>query len=119
MGMLDKNIKYPENLAIELGFEKGELNNDQLLGINYIVCGLQSREKAIIYHRFVEQKTFKEVGKDVGLCDTRTRELLKKTIARIKKDKDLMIYVKHEQNKQTSILKRQSFIEKFKLLKHL
>jgi len=112
MKKINKDINYPENLAIELGFEEGKLNDDQLLGVNHIVCGLTSREKEIIYHRFVEHKTFKEVGKDMDLSDTRVRSILVKTISNINKDKNLVEYIENGLHKQKRIIKRRAFIKK-------
>lgn len=116
MSKINKDINYPENLAIELGFDE-KLNRDQLLGVNHIVCGLTSREKEIIYRRFVLHNTFKEISKYMNLSDSQIRNILKKTISNIKKDNELMEYARNGLTKQKRITEKRQFFEKLKFWK--
>lgn len=57
-----------------------ELTPDIFYGINYAVSTLTEREQMLIYLRFVEKKTQKQVGEHLGLSQARVREIEGKTL---------------------------------------
>lgn len=64
--------EYPRNLllAVRGGLEEEkptELTPDILSGIQYAISTLNEREKLVIYRRYVERKTLRLIGEEIGV----------------------------------------------------
>ena len=75
---------YHKNLVMavidDYDLELPEFTPDVVAGINYAVSTLTEREQMLIYLRFVEKKTQKQVGEHLGLSQARVREIEGKTL---------------------------------------
>lgn len=70
---------YPKNLVMavidDYDLELPEFTPDVVAGINYAVSTLDEREQMILYLRYVEKKTLKEIGAHFGFKQERSRQI--------------------------------------------
>ena len=70
---------YPKNLVMavidDYDLELPEFTPDVVAGINYAVSTLDEREQMILYLRYVEKKTLKEIGEHFGFKQERSRQI--------------------------------------------
>lgn len=80
--------EYPINLLIAL---KGrpditqEINEDVINNITLAISDLNDRERQIIFLRYVERKTLKEISHIFGISSERTRQIESKSLWKLRK----------------------------------
>lgn len=79
---------YPKNLLMAViddrELELPEFTPDVIAGINYAVSTLDEREQMLLYLRYVEKKTLKEIGEHFGFKQERSRQIEARALRRLR-----------------------------------
>lgn len=79
---------YPKNLVMAViddrDLELPEFTPDVVAGINYAVSTLDEREQMLLYLRYVEKKTLKEIGEHFGFKQERSRQIESKALRKLR-----------------------------------
>lgn len=93
-----QQLTWPENLITEIGLEAvfgadsySPLNEDQLEGLEYALDLLKEKEKTAVILRYREHKTLKETGDYFALSTERIRQIIRKSIRKLR-NSDRMVY---------------------------
>ena len=94
-----QQLPWPENLITEIGLEAvfgtgcyTPLNDDQLEGLEYALDLLKEKEKTAVILRYREHKTFKETGEHFSLSTERTRQIIRKSILKLRHPNRMTYY---------------------------
>ena len=105
---MEKSVKtqilreeYPLNLLKAMEAEKThfqfsveEITDDKLEGLDYALSELTERERQILFLRYQERKTLKEIGEIIGVTAERIRSQELRAIYRLRKP-PLLGYIKY------------------------
>lgn len=81
-----KKVKliWPENILKEIGNVPMHLNEDQMLGLQYVISNLPDREKKIIRHKFEEGMTCRAISEFFGVTPNRISQIKRKALRRLR-----------------------------------
>ncbi len=81
-----KKKEYPENLITAIGADTCiPLTKDQENGLLFAMNFLKEREQRIIKMRFMENRTYGDIGKELGLSPERIRQIIVKSLYRLRR----------------------------------
>ena len=87
--------EYPRNLLIDLGIDEADIiPNMNTDGLGYALATLTERERKILFMRYAEGKTHKEIGESFGVTRERIRQVETKAIEKLRKPK-AMAFIKN------------------------
>lgn len=105
---------YPENLIRYLGLENTWIGStDQVAGLEYTIDQLSKIEKAILKKRFIDKRSYEEIGETVGLTRERVRQILIKLRAELKSEHNINYIVNglNGENKRRANFKAHGIVE--------
>ena len=86
-----KDLEYPYNLIYvvfeeEAGviIENADTITDFAGSVEYVLCTLSERERKVLKHRFIELKTYEEIGNIFGVTRERIRQVEAKAIRKLR-----------------------------------
>ena len=68
----------------EIGNVPMRLNEDQMLGLQYVISNLPDREKKIIRHKFEEGMTCRAISEFFGVTPNRISQIKNKALRRLR-----------------------------------
>lgn len=81
---------YPENLIRYLGLDDTWIGStDQVAGLEYAIGQLSEIEKEVLKKRFIDKRSYEEIGDMVGLTRERVRQILIKVRAELKSEHNI------------------------------
>ena len=94
-----QQLPWPENLITEIGLEAifgldayTPLNDDQMHGLEFALNSLKDKEKTAVLLRYQEHKTFREVGDYFSRSNERMRQVIAKSIRKLRHPDRLKYY---------------------------
>lgn len=81
---------YPENLIRYLGLDDTWIGStDQVAGLEYTIGQLSEIEKAVLKKRFIDKRSYEEIGETVGLTKERVHQILIKVRAKLESEHNI------------------------------
>lgn len=126
-------LQWPQNLIAAIGIKdkNGEMkmwdmSDDQIDGLMYVLDQLTERERVIVYYRFLEEQTLKQIADTLGISVTRVQQLITKSIDVLRQPYyadyymiGLQQYQIIKTKKKEEILKEKDFHKKMALLNNI
>ena len=76
---------------MELGIE-GEVNEDQIEGLTYLLEELRERDRNILLLRYMDQLTYQSIGSAFNITGERAKQVIGKLIRKLKKPERAVYY---------------------------
>lgn len=78
------NLLYPENLIRTVCMDDAEITEDRILGLQHSLESMTERECEVLYERFQERKTFREIAMQFELPAERIRVIYERSLRKFR-----------------------------------